>query len=63
MPTLTVEGVTGTMPWSAEGNTKKAASAILYKNGVVTLFGQYNANDAAGAESGDAADTAADAEA
>lgn len=63
MPTITVEGVTGTMTWSADGNTNKAASAILYKNGVGTLFGQDNANDAAGAESGDAADTAADAEA
>lgn len=51
------------MTWSADGNTNKAASAILYKNGVGTLFGQDNANDAAGAESGDAADTAADAEA
>ena len=60
---ITVEGVTGTMTWSADGNTNKAASAILYKNGVGTLFGQDNANDAAGAESGDAADTAADAEA
>ena len=55
--TPTVEGVTGTMTWSADGNTNKAASAILYKNGVGTLFGQDNANDAAGA------DTAADAEA
>lgn len=63
MPTITVEGVTGTMTWSADGNTNKAASAILYKNGVGTLFGQDNANDDAGAESGDAADTAADAEA
>ena len=63
MTTITVEGVTGTMTWSADGNTNKAASAILYKNGVGTLFGQGNANDAAGAESGDAADTAADAEA
>ena len=63
MPTITVECVTGTMTWSADGNTNKAASAILYKNGVGTLFGQDNANDAAGAESGDAADTAADAEA
>ena len=62
-PTITVEGVTGTMTWSADGNTNKAASAILYKNGVGTLFGQDNANDAVGAESGDAADTAADAEA
>lgn len=50
MPTITVEGVTGTMTWSADGNTNKAASAILYKNGVGTLFGQDNANDAAGAE-------------
>ena len=57
MPTIIVEGVTGTMTWSADGNTNKAASAILYKNGVGTLFGQDNANDAAGA------DTAADAEA
>ena len=57
MPTITVEGVTGTMTWSADSNTNKAASAILYKNGVGTLFGQDNANDAAGA------DTAADAEA
>ena len=63
MTSLTVEGVTGTMTWNADGNTNKAASAILYKNGVGTLFGQDNADDAAGAESGDAADTAADAEA
>ena len=40
MPTITVEGVTGTMTWSADGNTNKAASAILYKDGVGTLFGQ-----------------------
>ena len=39
MTSLTVEGVTGTMTWSADGNTNKAASAILYKNGVGTLFG------------------------
>ena len=63
MPTITVEGVTGTMTWNADGNTNKAASAILYKNGVGTLFGQDNANDAADAASEDAADTAADAEA
>lgn len=37
---LTVEGVTGTMTWNADGNTNKAASAILYKNGVGTLFGE-----------------------
>ena len=40
MTSLTVEGVTGTMTWSADGNTNKAASAILYKDGVGTLFGQ-----------------------
>ena len=57
MTSLTVEGVTGTMTWNADGNTNKAASAILYKNGVGTLFVQDNANDAAGA------DPAADAEA
>ena len=52
MTSLTVEGVTGTMTWNADGNTNKAASAILYKNGVGALFGQ-NA-----AESTDNTDTA-----
>ncbi len=40
MTSLTVEGVTGTMTWTADGNTNKAASAILYKDGVGTLFGR-----------------------
>ena len=40
MTSITVEGVTGTMTWNADGNTNKAASAILYKNGVGTLFGE-----------------------
>ena len=40
MTSLTVEGVTGTMTWNADGNTNKAASAILYKNGVGTLFSE-----------------------
>ena len=40
MTSLTVEGVTGTMTWNADGNTNKAASAILYMNGVGTLFGE-----------------------
>ena len=40
MTSLTVEGVTGIMTWNADGNTNKAASAILYKNGVGTLFGE-----------------------
>ena len=43
MTSLTVEGVTGTMTWTADGNTNKAASAILYKNGVGTLFGEQRA--------------------
>ena len=43
MTSLTVEGVTGTMTWNADGNTNKAASAILYKNGVGALFGQNTA--------------------
>ena len=44
MTSLTVEGVTGTMTWNADGNTNKAASAILYKDGVGTLFGQKSAD-------------------
>ena len=47
MTSLTVEGVTGTMTWNADGNTNKAASAILYKNGVGALFGQ-NAAESTG---------------
>ena len=47
MPTVTVEGVTGTMTWNADGNTNKAASAILYKDGVGTLFGADSADTAA----------------
>ena len=47
MTSLTVEGVTGTMTWSADGNTNKAASAILYKNGVGSLFGGQKADSAA----------------
>ena len=38
MTSLTVEGITGTMTWTADGNTQKPASAILYKGGVGTLF-------------------------
>lgn len=38
MASLTVEGVTGTMTWTADGNTNKPASAILYYDGVGTLF-------------------------
>ena len=38
LTSLTVEGVTGTMTWAADGNTNKPASAILYYDGVGTLF-------------------------
>ena len=38
MTSLTVEGVTGTMTWGSDGNTNKPASAILYYDGVGTLF-------------------------
>ena len=39
MPELEVTGVTGTMTWSADGNTNKNASAILYFDGVGSVFG------------------------
>ena len=58
MTTITVEGVTGTMTWNADGNTNKAASAILYKNGEGTLFGQDSADSADAADTADTADTA-----
>lgn len=38
LSSLTVEGVTGTMTWGSDGNTNKPASAILYYDGVGTLF-------------------------
>ena len=38
MTELEYAGVTGTMTWGADGNTSKAASAILYKDGEGTLF-------------------------
>ena len=39
MTSLEVTGVTGTMTWNADGNTNKNASAILYYDGVGTLYG------------------------
>lgn len=39
MTELSVAGVTGTMTWGADGNTSKAASAILYFDGEGLLFG------------------------
>ena len=38
LTSLTVDGVTGTMTWGSDGNTSKNASAILYYDGVGTLF-------------------------
>ena len=38
LTSLTGEGVTGIMTWTADGNTNKPASAILYYDGVGTLF-------------------------
>lgn len=38
LTSLTVEGVTGTMTWGSDSNTNKPASAILYYDGVGTLF-------------------------
>jgi len=38
MTSLTVDGVTGKMTWTADGNTNKPASAILYYDGVGTLY-------------------------
>ena len=38
LTSLTVDGVTGVMTWTADGNTNKPARAILYYDGVGTLF-------------------------
>lgn len=39
MTKLEYAGVTGTMTWTADGNTNKAASAIVYKDGTGSMFG------------------------
>lgn len=36
---LEFTGVTGTMTWTEDGNTQKAALAIVYKDGVGSIFG------------------------
>lgn len=41
LTSLTVDGVTGTMTWGSDGNTSKNASAILYYDGVGTLFDSH----------------------
>lgn len=38
MTSLEVSGVTGKMTWTADGNTNKPASAILYKDGMGSVF-------------------------
>ena len=40
MTEIEVAGVTGTMKWTADGNTQKKAMAIIYKDGTGSLFGQ-----------------------
>ena len=37
---LTYEGVTGEMTWEANGNTNKLAMAIIYNDGVGSVFGE-----------------------
>ena len=39
MTELEITGVTGTMKWTADGNTQKKAMAIIYKDGVGSMFG------------------------
>lgn len=39
MTSLEVTGVTGKMTWTADGNTSKPASAIVYRDGVGSVFG------------------------
>ena len=36
MPTLTIEGITGTMTWSATGEVDKTPTAVVINNGVYT---------------------------
>lgn len=38
MTKITVDGVTGKMTWTADGETQKAAKAMIIKNGVATLY-------------------------
>jgi branched-chain amino acid transport system substrate-binding protein len=38
MTQITVDGVTGTMTWTADGETQKAANALVYKNGVAVEY-------------------------
>lgn len=56
MTKITVEGVTGTMTWGADGETNKAALAMIIHDGVASL---YNADEAE-APAADAETPAAD---
>ena len=38
MTKITVDGVTGKMTWTADGETQKAAKAMIIKSGVATLY-------------------------
>ena len=38
MTQITVKGVTGTMTWKADGETNKAAKAMVIKDGVAVLY-------------------------
>ena len=38
MTQITVNGVTGTMTWTADGETNKAAKAMIIRNGVASLY-------------------------
>lgn len=38
MPEITVDGVTGTMTWTAEGETVKDAKAMIIHDGAAVLY-------------------------
>ena len=38
MTQITVDGVTGTMTWTADGETQKAANALVYRDGVAVEY-------------------------
>ncbi|MBR0417147.1 MAG: ABC transporter substrate-binding protein [Firmicutes bacterium] len=40
MTSLSYSGVTGDMTWTADGNTQKLATAVIYNDGVDTEFGK-----------------------
>ena len=40
MTQIQVDGITGSMTWEANGNTNKLAMAIIYNNGIASVFGE-----------------------